>query len=116
MVDHTYLINRILSVIGGLILSLHLSLSLGFAEKTLIPLETTFGAHFKKDKVTEVKPDTKQVVLSSGETLSYDILIIATGSIHKWPIKLVGPEREDCCKQYDALVEQVGERFLCMER
>ena len=81
--------------------------NIGWAEKTLIPLETTFGAHFKQAKVTEIKPAEKKVALSTGDELSYDILVIATGCVHKWPVKLVGVERDAACKQYDALVEKV---------
>ncbi|XP_057291756.1 ferroptosis suppressor protein 1-like [Hydractinia symbiolongicarpus] len=80
----------------------------GWAEKSLIPL-TTFGDSFKKGKVVKILPGEAdgKVVLASGDEVDYQYLVLATGTTHKWPVKLIGMEKEEAFNGYKDLVERV---------
>ncbi len=75
-----------------------------------IPLEPTFGERFKHGKVTGIHPSDKKVTLESGEEVSYDILVLATGTTGNFPNKLkpdMQQNREELKKEYNTLTEKV---------
>jgi len=78
----------------------------GWAEKSIIPLSPMFGDSFKQGRVVNINPSTSTVTLESKEEISYGYLVIATGLVHQWPIKLVGVPPDDVFKMYKALVEK----------
>jgi len=81
----------------------------GFAEKTLIPFEPTFGENFKRGKVVGVDTNGKKVTLSNGESLEYDYLIIATGTTGPFPSKAaVDTDKQSAINQYKALQEEIA--------
>ncbi len=51
------------------------------------------GVEVILDKVTKLRREQKEVVLSNGETLQYDYLVLATGSNPSIPSKLKGGEK-----------------------
>lgn len=79
----------------------------GFAKKTVIPYEPTFGSHFRRGKVTKIDVETKQVTLEDGTELTYDILVIASGSVG--PMKESEGSCEEIIAKYSKVVEQVKE-------
>ena len=60
----------------------------GFAKKCFISYEPTFGKGFKQGAVNAILAEEKKVQLVGGETVSYDYLIIATGTGGPFPCKL----------------------------
>ncbi|XP_030830622.1 apoptosis-inducing factor 2 [Strongylocentrotus purpuratus] len=64
----------------------------GFAKRVLIPLKEVFGDSFEQDTVEKISPAAGQVVLSNGKEISYDYLVIATGTTGPFPGKL----QNDC--------------------
>lgn len=79
-----------------------------FSEKILIPLEKSFGKHFKQDKMVAIKPEEKKVVLSSADEISYDFLIIATGTKELPPMKLGARNTNEALDLYKKESEKVG--------
>lgn len=102
----------------------------GFAKKALIPLREVFGDSFEQGTVEKISPTAGQVVLSNGKEISYDYLVIATGTTGPFPGKL----QNDCTIDqaldlYKDACEKVGlyfspvsnpiqfiEYFFCMYR
>lgn len=60
----------------------------GFEKKILIPLSKAWGDKFKQVKVRSVDPEKKVVILEDGEEISYDFVVIATGSTSPFPGKI----------------------------
>ena len=60
----------------------------GFAKKCFISYEPTFGKGFKQGAVNAIMAEEKKIQLVGGETVSYDYLIIATGTGGPFPCKL----------------------------
>lgn len=85
----------------------HLHYISGWAEKSIIPLSPMFGNSFKQGRVVNINPSKSSVTLESGDEIPYGYLVIATGLVHQWPIKLVGVPKDDVFKMYNALVEKV---------
>lgn len=82
--------------------------SLGFARKTFIPYEPKFGENFARSTVVNVDPDSKVVLLESGQKMKYDYLVLATGTGGPFPGKLtLGCNSEDAIKDYDDVRKKV---------
>ncbi|XP_038051097.1 ferroptosis suppressor protein 1-like [Patiria miniata] len=64
----------------------------GYARKTLIPYAPAFGENFKRGTVEAVDPTAKKVKLVGGEEVSYDYLVMATGSKGPFPGRISGGE------------------------
>lgn len=79
-----------------------------FSEKILIPLEKSFGKHFKQDKMVAIKPEEKKVVLSSADEISYDFLIIATGTKELPPMKLGARNTNEALDLYKKESEKIS--------
>ncbi|XP_078614183.1 ferroptosis suppressor protein 1-like [Branchiostoma floridae x Branchiostoma japonicum] len=60
----------------------------GFVKKIMIPYAPTFGENFKQGTVTAINATEKTVLLSSGETVKYSHLVLATGSTGRFPWSL----------------------------
>ncbi|XP_035692515.1 ferroptosis suppressor protein 1-like [Branchiostoma floridae] len=60
----------------------------GFVKKIMIPYAPTFGENFKQGTVTAINAAEKTVLLSSGETVKYSHLVLATGSTGHFPWSL----------------------------
>ncbi|XP_035693117.1 ferroptosis suppressor protein 1-like [Branchiostoma floridae] len=60
----------------------------GFAKRILMPYAPVFGQNFKQGAVTAINAAEKTVLLSSGETVKYSHLVLATGSTGSFPGKL----------------------------
>lgn len=80
----------------------------------MIPLSKAWGDKFKQGKVRSVDPEKKVVILEDGEEISYDFVVIATGSTSPFPGKidldvLTIAEAES---HYKKLQEQVILRFV----
>ncbi len=81
----------------------------GLAGKTFIPYEPTFGECFKRGTVESIDVNSKEVHLSGGESISYDYLIIATGSQGPFPGNVKGGEDTDAyVSKYTAMLHRVG--------
>ncbi|XP_033637576.1 apoptosis-inducing factor 2-like [Asterias rubens] len=80
----------------------------GLSEKTFIPYEPTFGESFKRGTVVSIDVKSKKVLLSGGESIFYDYLIIATGSQGPFPGNVEGGEDTDVyVAQYIAMLQKV---------
>jgi len=77
-----------------------------YARKMFIPYAPTFGDHFRKGKVTGIDVTAKKVSLEGGDVISYDVLIIATGSTG--PMKEWTLSREDAVKKYSHYSAEVN--------
>ena len=87
-----------------------LEISLYFAEmipKMFISYEKTFGDHFKQGKVTSVDTTNKKVLLEGGDDVSYDVLVICTGSSIHFPAKIEYTKAEEAMEEYKAYLEKV---------
>ena len=83
-------------------------ISKGFSNKCLIPYDPTFGQLFKQGKVVGVDAEVKKVHLASGERLSYDELIIATGTGGPFPAKLpLDTNKSGAVNRYDGYCKMV---------
>ena len=81
----------------------------GYAKKTLIPYEPTYGENFKRGSVKSIDTAANKVTLETGEEITYDYLVLATGSGGVFPAKL-DAEVTDSSKAielYNATVEKV---------
>lgn len=72
----------------------------------LIPYAPTFGAHYRRGKVTRIDTTTKTVSLEGGDTIAYDILVIATGS--KGPMKEWQLSRDETIAKYTKYYDAVS--------
>ena len=79
----------------------------------MIPLETTFGSHFKRGKVASIQPGEQKVLLESGEQLSYDLLVLATGRSSAWPYHVGGLDREQAALKYQDIIANVRFYYDC---
>ncbi len=80
-------------------------INISFADyipRMFIPLEPTFGERCKHGKVTGIHPSDKKVTLESGEEVSYDILVLATGTTGNFPNKL----KPDISKSTDQMKDE----------
>ena len=59
-----------------------------------IPFISVFKDNFKRGKVTGINPANKSVTMETGESISYDYLVIATGSGGPHPFKMETSGRE----------------------
>jgi NADPH-dependent 2,4-dienoyl-CoA reductase/sulfur reductase-like enzyme len=83
-------------------------LSSGYVKKCLIPFEPTFGDKFKRGKVVGIDVIQKTVELAGGESVSYDELVIATGTTGPFPCKLpVEVDSKDAILRYESMVDKV---------
>ncbi|XP_038051094.1 ferroptosis suppressor protein 1-like [Patiria miniata] len=64
----------------------------GFARKVFIPYAPAFEENFKRGMVEEVDPTAKKVKLVGGEEVSYDYLVMATGSMGAFPCRVSGAD------------------------
>ena len=91
-----------------LILSFFLTFE-GLAGKTFIPYEPTYGKSFKRGTVVAILVDSKEVLLSGGESIGYDYLIIGTGSQGGFPGNVEGGEDTDVyVSKYTGMLQKVG--------
>ncbi|XP_002740378.1 ferroptosis suppressor protein 1-like [Saccoglossus kowalevskii] len=82
----------------------------GFAPKTLIPYQKTYGDVFKRGLVTSINTDENSVVLDTGEKVPFTHLFIATGSRGPFPGKLVSPPKvslEKGVEMYSNIADQI---------
>ncbi|XP_033103863.1 apoptosis-inducing factor 2-like [Anneissia japonica] len=83
----------------------------GFAKKTFIPYEPTFGDGFKRGEVKSINVQDKVVTMQSGqryESVPYDYLVIATGSTGKFPCKVTkSVDNKDIISKFDSLKEEI---------
>lgn len=79
----------------------------GWAKKTMIPLKESFGDNFKLGKVVEVKSEDKKVLLESGEEISYDYLVLATGTTGPFPNKLESESYDEALQHWEKLYEKL---------
>ena len=80
----------------------------GFAKKCFISYEPTFGKGFKQGAVNAVMAQEKKVQLVGGETVSYDYLIIATGTGGPFPCKLgMNVNEKEGLASYDEMSQLV---------
>ena len=88
-----------------IIVFFHLS---GFAKKCFISYEPTFGKGFKQGAVNAILANEKKVQLVGGETVSYDYLIIATGTGGPFPCKLgMNVNEKEGLASYDEVSQMV---------
>ncbi|XP_038051096.1 ferroptosis suppressor protein 1-like [Patiria miniata] len=80
----------------------------GFARKIFIPYAPAFGENFKRGTVEAVDPTAKKVKLAGGEEVSYDYLVIASGSKGPFPAKIAGGEDSSVyIKEYTDMLQKV---------
>ncbi|XP_033637579.1 apoptosis-inducing factor 2-like [Asterias rubens] len=80
----------------------------GLAGKTFIPYEPTYGKSFKRGTVVAILVDSKEVLLSGGESIGYDYLIIGTGSQGGFPGNVEGGEDTDVyVSKYTGMLQKV---------
>ncbi|XP_041453522.1 ferroptosis suppressor protein 1-like [Lytechinus variegatus] len=79
-----------------------------FTTKTLIPLKDVYGDCFRRGKVVQINPSEKTVSLEDGTKISYDYLIIATGSSNPFPGKITDDtSNQECHDLYKDAFEKV---------
>ena len=87
--------------------------SLGFAKKCFISYEPTFGKGFKQGAVNAIMAEEKKIQLVGGETVSYDYLIIATGTGGPFPCKLgMNVNEKEGLASYDDMSKLVCSQYI----
>jgi len=79
----------------------------GFAPQTLMPFKPHFGDKFKLGKVVDIKPPQNKLVLASGEEVTYDTLVIATGTTGPFPLKMMDQPSTEALKMYEDIAQKV---------
>ncbi|XP_071950450.1 ferroptosis suppressor protein 1-like [Antedon mediterranea] len=83
----------------------------GFAKKTFIPYDKTFGESFKRGEASSINVQDKSVTIKSGnryESVSYDYLVIATGSEGQFPCKVTNcVDNHEIISKYESLKDQI---------
>ncbi|XP_072033679.1 ferroptosis suppressor protein 1-like [Amphiura filiformis] len=75
-----------------------------------IPYAPTYGESFKKGTVVSVDAKAKKVVLETGDEISYDYLVLATGSSGAFPAR-VDPSVNDttqAIETYNSFVDKIN--------
>ena len=80
----------------------------GWANKTFIPYEPTFGTHHKKASVVGMDTENKSVTLNTGETLSYDVLVISTGNRGPFPFNIGDRDKRQADLDTGVIMDQVN--------
>lgn len=73
----------------------------------VIYYEPTFGNHFRRGKVTQINTEAKVINLEDGTEMTYDVLVIATGSFG--PMKESSGTAEEIIEKYSKIAEEVKE-------
>ncbi|XP_072032901.1 ferroptosis suppressor protein 1-like [Amphiura filiformis] len=60
----------------------------GYSNLIFIPYAPTYGESFQQGKVVSIDTTAKKVVLETGDEISYDYLVLATGTTGHFPAKL----------------------------
>ena len=87
----------------------------GYARKVFVPYAPAYGESFKRGTVTKIDAAGKKVVLENGDEITYDYLVIATGSTAPFPAKFdwtSTKEVADGIKMYNDIKEKVSPRFF----
>nr|CAB3220680.1 apoptosis-inducing factor 2 [Phallusia mammillata] len=81
----------------------------GFAKKTFIFYEPTFGANFLQGKVVDIDTTNKQVSLEEGkEPINYTQLVLATGSSGPFPGKCrLDMSTQSLMKMYNDFTDEI---------
>ncbi|CAH1792759.1 unnamed protein product [Owenia fusiformis] len=89
--------------------ALRASVEKGFAKKITIPLKDIFGDKLKVGKVTGIDTNTKTISLENGESVKYDVLVLATGSNGVLPCQTEPKTTpEEVHTVYDTYVDKVA--------
>ena len=93
---------------------IHVCLSIsGLAPKTMVPLAPAFGSHFLKGRVVSINSKSKTITLGSGQIMSYDVLVICTGTGGPFPFKIdIDTTTEEAVRKYEATVSKVSRKVL----
>lgn len=75
--------------------------------KMFIPYAETFGDNFKQGKVTSVDHANKKVMLEGDGEVSYDILVLCTGSTMHFPAKADYTQKTEAVEFYKDYLKKV---------
>eukprot|EP00057_Strongylocentrotus_purpuratus_P001259 XP_001197537.2 PREDICTED: apoptosis-inducing factor 2 [Strongylocentrotus purpuratus] len=90
-----------------------LSATYKFTNKILVPLTDVHGESFRRGKVVQIDPPEKTVSLEDGSTISYDYLVIATGSSNPFPGKITN---DTSIQECHALYKEASEKVKAAQR
>ncbi|XP_072033678.1 ferroptosis suppressor protein 1-like [Amphiura filiformis] len=81
----------------------------GYSNLIFIPYAPTFGESFKQGKAVSVDTTAKKVVLETGDEISYDYLVLATGSSGVFPVKidLSVTDASEAMEMYNSYVDKI---------
>lgn len=88
--------------------SLRASVQPGFARRTFVPYEETFGDSFLQGRVERVDMERQTVVLQGGREVQFSHLILCTGTDGPFPGKFnMEASHQSAVQAYDDFVQQV---------
>ncbi|MFI9729451.1 NAD(P)/FAD-dependent oxidoreductase [Streptomyces sp. NPDC052092] len=71
--------------------SLRASVDTGWTHSPFIPYDSLLGnGRVVRNKAVRIEPEHRRVVLATGQTVSYDVLVIATGADYQEPARFTG--------------------------
>jgi NADH dehydrogenase FAD-containing subunit len=77
------------------------------ADKSLIPYEATYGKHFLHGRMVGIDPENKTVLLKDGQQVTYDILVLASGTSGPFPSKMGHVNKEEALELYHNYADTV---------
>jgi NADH dehydrogenase FAD-containing subunit len=79
----------------------------GLTDKTLIPFEATYGKRFLHGRMVGIDPKNKTVLLQNGQQVTYDILVLASGTYGQFPGKIGHVDKDEAVELYQTYADTV---------
>lgn len=83
----------------------------GVSNKIYIPYKDTFGENFIQGTVSGIDPSKKEVWVEGCPTVSYDMLVIATGGTSPFPAHGGAMNKSEAVEAYTDFLEKVQLRL-----